>query len=116
MKGRARNADHRLLNADDEHKLPTLHVDYGFLGRKDAKANPVMFCKMSPWKVMFALVCLMKGPEDGHSVKAVAGFVRSIGCRHFINKSDQEPAIVSWKEALARELGPGYQVVLGICE
>ena len=111
MRGRARNADHRLLSTDVDHKTPTVHVDYGFLGSEDKKAMPVLFCKASPWKMTFAVICIVKGPEDEFSIKSIVQFVKTLGIRHFVFKSDQEPALLSWKEAVVAEFGTGHQIV-----
>ena len=42
---------------------------------------------------------------------AASAVIDSWGVAECQLKSDQEPALVGWKSALARKLGTGYQVV-----
>eukprot|EP00972_Heterocapsa_arctica_P096900 14295636-Heterocapsa_arctica.AAC.1 len=60
---------HRQLDAEQGHALPTLGHDYGFLGRDDAKAMPVLYSKDFRTMVMSSHLVPCKGPESLYAVK-----------------------------------------------
>ena len=42
VQGRGRNADHRRLEAERQHLIDTVSVDYAFFGDHDERAKPVL--------------------------------------------------------------------------
>eukprot|EP00972_Heterocapsa_arctica_P072248 10670449-Heterocapsa_arctica.AAC.1 len=61
---RGQNTPHRQLDAEQDHALPTLVQDYGFLGRDDTKAMPVLYSKDFRTKVMSSHLVPCKGLES----------------------------------------------------
>ena len=52
-----------------------------------------------------------KCPVD-YAVKAECEDLQRFGCGEFIYKSDQEPALLALKNAVAADLGPSFKITM----
>ena len=111
VQGRGRNMDHKRLDAEREHLIDTISVDYAFFGEHDAQAKPVLVLREHRARWTAAVPVLNKGGGDRWAVKAVAEAIRHTGLTHFLFKSDQEVSIVDLKNKVIEELGGGYRIM-----
>ena len=92
-RARMPNVQHR--RSPGGRKIPLLCADYGFLTMKSTdEVVPYLVCYVKPWRVIFATVVDMKGP-DQHVIRRLAQFILDCGLTHFAYRSDREAAIRS---------------------
>ena len=89
----------------DEHALPTVAIDYAYLGdpaaEGDEKASPILVLKSGRDRWTSSEVYPSKGTQNPWCAKRLAVELAMLPWPRFIFKSDQEPAILSLKaEAL----------------
>ena len=76
-------------------KVPLLVADYGFLTMQSTQeVIPYLCVHIRPWKVTFATVVNMKGP-DGVVVRRLAQLIQDVGLTHVVYRSDREPALTA---------------------
>ena len=77
--------------------------------------NPIIVVTERRYKNKFAHVIKRKGADDPYAIEQVAADIISLGYSHFVLKSDQEPAIMAFKEAVSRRItaikGDGVQII-----
>jgi glutaredoxin len=119
VRGRAVN-DHHPKKKSEESSVPVISIDYAYFGetseerkeRKEKEKNgedvkrgdmPFVVVKDRKSKKMWAYIVREKGVNP-YAVKKLAKILSGTGYRRVIIKSDQEPAVMSLKEAVKREL------------
>ena len=90
---RRANSHHRSLPPSDR-SIPLLHADYGFLKAKDESVTPFLGGRIHPWKIVFALLCSIKGP-DARVTRRIAQLIKDTGLTHFGYKPGREASIRS---------------------
>ena len=95
---RGRGTEMPHLKSKDEHSLPEVHLDFGFLGEEGEPGNtlPVLVVR-ERWTRMTMSSATPSKSTGGFIAKRVVAFLREIGAEQgdLIVKSDQEPAIMS---------------------
>ena len=103
-------ADRHVSDGQDDHRIPTLHSDYAFMGEKseteimDERNLPIIVTKDGGTKWVDAHVVQSKGIQHQYSVKALARDLEAAGYANFLYKSDNEPALIALKRAAVAEL------------
>ena len=94
VKGRGREDRHnRKAKEDEKPEIPTIAMDYCFMGKDDKKALTIIVIKDSNSKAMKAFIT-QKGSGDGEIVKKIQKLIDDQwGRRKIIFKADKEPAI-----------------------
>ena len=105
--------------------LPTVACDYCFMGQDDGKVKPILVIKDSKTQAIAATFVEAKG-TDPYAIKFWQGFVKHLGYKKFIAKSDGEPAIKAMKakaidglkgiEAISQETPEGDHQANGLAE
>ena len=67
--GRGRSAPHKKLDAEKQHVIPTVSHDYGFIGRDDKTAMPMLVGKSHRTQWMSAAIVPAKGDDSSYSIK-----------------------------------------------
>ena len=79
------------------------------------RENLIIVLSERKYKNKFAHVVKSKGAEDYHAVAKIVQEIVNLGYSHFVFKSDQEPAILSFKDAVIRRVtalkGDGVTIV-----
>ena len=87
--------------------VPTVALDYAFMSRSDEeeeRAKPILVIKDEKTQMVGATFVPAKG-LDPYAVKYTVAFLKSLGYKRAVLKSDGEPAIVALKEHAAKEAG-----------
>eukprot|EP00973_Karenia_brevis_P094438 12422478-Karenia_brevis.AAC.1 len=95
VRGRGRSMGHTRVDHGEE-QIPTVSIDYGFLGTKDNPATdlPVLVGKDRLSQTVWASPVPCKGVEDHpHGSNRLREWLDETGYKRVIVKSDQEPAI-----------------------
>jgi hypothetical protein len=95
---------HRDSPEEEENALPTVSFDYGFMGENDEEMMPILFFKDRKTKGQSATTVDQKGVSQ-FAVSFCVGYIRELGWKRFIWKSDNEPAILALKLACTKALG-----------
>ena len=97
---RAKSMKHIIEKYKDEHRLPSLGLDYAFLNKTD-NANlgissiTTLVAKDSKSKYLFGIPVPRKGlNEEEYATRMLLRAIQFLGYGRLILKSDQEPAIV----------------------
>ena len=117
MRGRGRSQGHPRGESHADNQLPTLEVDYGFLGDRESVATdmPMLCGRERQTKVVWSSPVPAKGVEDHpHGSNRLKEWIEETGFRRLIIKSDQEPSIVAlinavknaWSGELVVEAAP----------
>ena len=96
VRGRGRSVSHHRVSGKEEEQIPTISVDYGFLGTKDTPATelPVLVGRDRQSMAVWASPVPHKGAaESDHGVDRLREWLNETGYQRVIVKSDQEPAI-----------------------
>ena len=96
--------------ADEETSLPTISSDYAYLtdeGKSDTL--PIIVLKDRVTK-RYGASALPATGENPYSVQFFAGFVREMGWRRYMSRSDNERALIALKRAVAESM-PDVDVV-----
>ncbi|CAK0850901.1 unnamed protein product [Prorocentrum cordatum] len=94
---------------DDETAVPVVSSDYAFMGQDDADTIPMLVLRDRRSKMMAATFVEKKG-DDAYAIKFFARFLRILGYRKIVNKSDGEPAILLVKRRAVEEV-PGLEAI-----
>ena len=92
-------------------------MDYMGLKKREPEEgeNPIIVIVDRKSKCKFAHVLKNKGSGDHYAIERVAMEIVNLGYSHFIFKTDQEPAILTLKDAVMRRVvairGEGVQIV-----
>jgi len=116
VRARGRSMKHTRVSHDDE-QIPTISIDYGFLGDKDSPATdlPVLVGKDRRSGMVWSSPVPAKGIHaHPHGSDRLRQWIDETGYKRAVVKSDQEPAIKaligavknSWKGELLEEHAP----------
>ena len=109
LAGRGLGQQHR-ARPDEEKasdELATISRDYTWMtrdGKEDGKTKPILVIRDSRTLAVAATFVDAKGPTP-YAVKFMANFIKHLGYRRAVFKSDGEHAIVALKEQAAKEAG-----------
>ena len=93
MKGRGReDGHHRKTLVDERPEIPTIAMDYCFMGKRDESVQPILAARDRDTRLTLSFMVREKGAADPYVVKRVLAFIREAGYegRRIIIKSDQE--------------------------
>ena len=111
VRGRANNPPHRRRapGAEEEHRLPEVHLDYAFLRRADSEVlAKLVVLKALPSRAMQAWVVPCKGLGDQASAERVLRGIRAMGIRPpCVLKCDGEASVEALREAVMVRMGEG---------
>ena len=99
---RARVHPHYKAPVEEPGAVPTIILDYLFMGEDDGKTIPMLAVKDRKSKAKWAEAVQKKG-NDPHAVSVVVAAIRETGYRRIILKSDDEPAIIALKQQVKLE-------------
>ena len=107
VKGRAVSMPHR--TAEKEHAITVIGMDYMGLNHREPgeDACPIIVAVDEKSGTLLAHVLLQKGVEPFAVKTLVSDFRDILGYTKFIIKTDQEPAILALKNAVAKEMTSG---------
>ena len=107
--GAGRSARHEKSRSAEEKCVPTICIDYAFMGEKGdenlagALNMPILVCKCLPDRWVSADAVPSKGAAEPYGAQRLAEEIVKSGFPRIILKSDGEPAIVEMKrEAVKR--------------
>ena len=108
VKGKAHGNQHRRRRVvEREDREPLVSVDYMFMhdnqGEGEEKGMPIMVVKDRKTRIIRARVVPKKG-NHGYGIKVLIGVPESLGHVEVILKSDQEPALMSLKDAVKSQV------------
>ena len=96
---------HHQHSHEHERELPLLVADYGFLrDEQDQDMVSMLVIKVYPYKLVFATVVDVKGPDPA-VVDRVARFIKESGLVRFSYRADREPAVQSLLEEAIKKSG-----------
>ena len=104
VRGRGRSIGHPQVDHSAD-QLPTMEIDYGFLGDRDSPATdlPVLAGRERQSKVVWSSPVPCKGVEDHpHGTNRLIEWLDETGYKRIVCKSDQEPAIMAVVNAAKR--------------
>ena len=93
-------ADPHRAAADEEKTIPTIHLDYYFMGIKEEEQDgvaPYLAVKDDASHTTFSHALEAKGVNE-YAVKVLKADVEAVGHKKILFKSDNEPAIVALKQ------------------
>ena len=95
VKGRGReDGHHRKTSVHERPEIPTIAMDYCFMGKEDKKPLTILVIKDNDSKAMKAFSTSQKGSSDGDIVKKIQRLIDDQwGRRTIIFKADKEAAI-----------------------
>ena len=105
ISGRGQNDHHRRQLADREQDVPTVSVDYAFLGetgKETDKLQPMIVMKDRRSGTIRAHLVEEKGVNQ-YAIKRMGQDLALLGYKKIIMKSDNEPALVALKQAVKAE-------------
>ena len=105
VRGKGKSESHKRLDAEKEHTIPTVSMDYCFMGQvDDDKTLPILGIRDHRHKVTYSHVVPSKGAKHPYSVGQVVHDIDQLGYSKMISKNDQEPAIVDLQKQVSIEL------------
>ena len=102
--GKGIGATHQSSPEEEESAVPTISLDYGFMGEKENETMPILFMRDRKRKRPAASTEVAKGVAQ-YAVSFCVGWIRDLGWKRVIWKSDREPAILALKQAFTRAAG-----------
>ena len=89
---------------EKETGLPTIHADYGFMADGASEESlPILVLRDGTTRGYGATAVPRKG-VDKYSIAFYAGFVKELGWRRYVSKSENEPALLALKGAVSTVL------------
>ena len=84
--------------------IPTVHMDYAFMGEGEDRIMPVITAKEEETKMFLAAMVPRKGTTGTYAAKRVLAFLKEIGLEttDVVFKTGQEPAIRALVEDVSR--------------
>jgi len=96
---------------DEESELPLIVCDYAYLADTSSEGTlPILVLRDRKTK-LYAASAVQATGVNAYALKFVVGVVQDLGWKRLIFKSDNEPAIVALKRAVAKAM-PGVEVIL----
>ena len=117
-RARGKNPPHKKTGEDRECALPEISVDYCFpRGESGTESITVLVIKERKSQMVSATVVLQKGRWHEAAQNAVIDFIRKLGYKRVIIKSDQEPALIdlvkavaeNWEGEVVKEHSPAHE-------
>ena len=106
VKGRCGGNRHSRKDVASGEREPVVSIDYMFMNDNqqegEEKGMPIIVVKDRTTRIIRSRFVPQKG-HIGYAVKVVSGILESLGHSKLIFKSDQEPAILSLKDAVKSE-------------
>ena len=103
VRGRGKSEAHKQLEAEKQHSVPHVSIDYCFLGQDENKCMPVLVLRDHTSRFTFSEVFPVKGTGHVYCAKQVVANVEFLGHSKFILKSDQEPAILDLRNQVIKD-------------
>ena len=108
VRGNAHGNPHKKKRAiEGQVREPVISVDYMLMhdnqGESEEKGMPIMVIKDRKTRIIRARVVPQKG-SHAYGTKVLSGVIESLGHSRVTLKSDQEPAILSLKDAVKSEV------------
>ena len=100
--GRTGRADAHKRRQEEQNSLPVASMDYGFF--TDGGATPFLVVRGKPSMTIWNVPVQCKGVEDQAAIKETVESLNRLGYPELIVRSDNEPAILSFRDAVIREL------------
>ena len=105
VRGKGKSESHKRLDAEKEHTIPTVSMDYCFMGQvDDDKTLPILGIRDHRHKVTYSHLVPSKGTKHPYSVGQAVHDIDQLGYSKLILKNDQEPAIVDLQKQVVVEL------------
>ena len=115
VRGRGQASPHPKGKESPESKLPTLALDYGFLGEADRKKMTSLVIRDGRPSAIHGFLVSQKGVSDERVARRIANWIDRLGYRRAVIKSDQEPAIEALRNEISKlciaELVPEFSPV-----
>ena len=112
VKEKATGNPHRRRKAMDEGSRElVVSIDYIFM--HDNQGMPIMVIKDRRTRITTARIVPQKG-NRWYGIKVLTGVIESLGHSKIILKSDQEPALISFKDAVKSEARVGDGGIAGV--
>ena len=109
--GRGIGQPYRTRSKEQKAKslVPTVAMDYTFMARSEEedRVKPILVVKDEKTQAVAATFVDAKGATP-YAVKFTSNFLKHLGYRKVVMKSDGEHAIVALKESVAKEAGVEY--------
>jgi len=117
-------ADSHKVQKEEQNQIPVAGMDYGFFTDGDEKqgnisaqegaipkgATVFLVVKVKPSMMMYSTVVRCKGAEDQAAIKETVEALNRLGYPEIILRSDNEPAMKSFKDAVAKDLRERFGV------
>ena len=111
VRGRGKNMEHAQVQADLEHLVDTVSMDYFFQGQEDDQTLSQLVIRDHSSKWTRCVVVPRKGSHPW-VIDETVRTLKQIGHRKFIFKSDNEPAILDLKEEVTKQLRlDGFEII-----
>ena len=101
-------ADAHKRRQEEQNSLPVASMDYGFF--TDGGATPFLVVRGKPSMTIWNVPVQCKGVEDQAAIKETVESLNRLGYPELIVRSDNEPAILSFRDAVIRELKERFGV------
>ena len=110
VKGQGRPDMHRSQDKGENRK-PTVMLDFAYFNDDGAeRGRPVLVMKDQKSKKVAGIMVPAK--DSGKAIALMTREMKRLGYGSMTWKSDQEPAILTLKEKVRKELGPAYDVTM----
>ena len=125
VRGRAKSQAHHLVDHKDDEAIPTISVDYGFMGKEGelgakevgSSLLPILIVKDRRSKAIWSVPVPAKGTTHPYPARALVNILDSMGYKRVILKSDQEASIKAlcevvkngWRGEVVPENSPKYE-------
>ena len=103
VRARATVNPHWRSPPEEEHAVPTILMDYMFMGQDDGKSIPILAMKDKKSKTPWCYAVPTKGVHE-YAVACCMEAIRETGYRRLIFKSDDEHSIVALKMQVIKTL------------
>ena len=102
VRGRGQASLHKKSKKEEEGRLPTISLDYGFLGEEDRQSITTIAIVDSKSGAIHGFQVPHMGVADERVAKKLSGWVDALGYKRVIIKSDQEPSVVALRVEMMR--------------
>ena len=102
-------SDARKRRHEEQNCLLVASMDYGFFtdgddGEHTRGATPFLVVKVKPSVLIWSTLVQCKGVEDQAAIKETVESLNRLGYPELIVRSDNEPAMLAFRDAVIREL------------
>ena len=113
--GGTRWSDAHKRRHEEQNCLPVASMDYGFFtdgddGEHTTGATPFLLVKVKPSMMIWSMPVQCKGEEDQTAIKGTVESLNRLGCPELVVRSDNEPAMLAFRDAVTRELKERFGV------